>query len=92
MILESDFLNDRQVEDLQMMAEIVNALAISDGFSDLDSCLKKHPKRLSAYTRYAAAALQAMRHVQGHPVQPVDEAEEIIGTIRTIIQGGCDDS
>ena len=52
MILESDFLSDRQVEDLQMMAEIVNAMAISDGFLDLDSCLKKHPTRKATYTRY----------------------------------------
>ncbi len=49
MIIESNFLNDRQVEDLQMTAEIINEMAISDGFKNLDACLEKHPENLDVY-------------------------------------------
>ena len=74
MVEESNFLSDRQVEDLQMVAEITNEMAVSDGFLNLDDCLKIHPKRLTTYNRYAFAALHAMRRVQGYPAQPdVDE-------------------
>jgi hypothetical protein len=63
--VEHNFLDDRRIEDLQMIAEIVSAMAMSDGFPDLDTCLKKHPRRLDTYNRYAFAALGAMRRVQG---------------------------
>ena len=66
MVGESNFLNDRQVEDLQMVAEIINAMVLSDGFLNLDTCLKKYPDRLDTYNRYAIAALSAIRRVQGH--------------------------
>jgi len=78
MIIESNFLNDRQVEDLQMMAEIINAMAVSDGFPNLDACLEKHPGHLDIYNRYASVALQAMRRVQGH-------------TAPMVIKGGLSD-
>jgi len=78
MIIESHFLNDRQVEDLQMIAEIVNAMAISDGFPDVEACSRKYPQRLSAYRRYAGVALQAVRRVQGYSIQlQVDGPEEV---------------
>ena len=60
-----DCLTEGQIEDLQMMAEIVNAMALADGFLNLDACLAKHPERKDIYNRYASAALQAIRHVQG---------------------------
>jgi len=63
--VDFDFLNDRQIEDMQMMAEIMGAMAVSDGFPDLQACLAKHPECKETYNRYASAALQAMRHVQG---------------------------
>jgi hypothetical protein len=65
MVVESSFLTDRQVEDLQMISEIINAMVVSDGFQNLDMCLKKHPERLDTYNRYAMAALSAVRRVQG---------------------------
>ena len=67
MVIESNFLSDRQVEDLQMIAEIINAMAVSDGFLNLDSCLEKHPQNLDVYNRYATVALHAVRRVQGYP-------------------------
>ena len=66
MVSESNFLSDRQVEDLQILAEITNEMAVSDGFHNLDACLEKYPDRLNFYNRYAVAALQAMRRVQGY--------------------------
>ena len=63
--MDFEFLNDRQIENMQMMAEIMGAMAVSDGFSDLQACLAKYPERKETYNRYATAALQAMRHVQG---------------------------
>ncbi len=70
-------LDERQAEDIQMMAEIVNAMVIADGFQSLDSCLDKHPDRLDTYTRYASAALRAVRYVQGFPIQIIiDDSEE----------------
>ena len=51
MIIESNFLNDKQIEDLQMMAEITNAMAVSDGFLNLDACLEKCPENLNVYNR-----------------------------------------
>ena len=97
MILETDIFDDHQVEDLQMMTEIIHAMAIADGFSNLDACLEKHPKKIKLYHRYASAALQAMRRVQGHIVQfGADEfdaeAEAAIFTTPKIIQGGLADS
>jgi hypothetical protein len=74
MVGESNFLNDRQVEDLQMMAEIINEMAVSDGFPNLDACLKKHPDRFGTYNRYAAAALGAVRRVQGYSVRIISDA------------------
>lgn len=53
---------------MQMTAEIINAMAVADGFSNLDACLAKHPKRIETYNRYASAALRAVRHVQGKSV------------------------
>jgi hypothetical protein len=69
MVRESDFLNDRQVEDLQMVVEITNEMALFDGFPNLASCLEKYPQRLDVYNRYAIAALRAMRRVQGYSTQ-----------------------
>jgi hypothetical protein len=69
--VEYNFLNDRQTEDMQMLAEIINAMAGADGFRNLEACLKKHPKRLNIYSRYASAALRAMRRVQGIPMSIV---------------------
>ena len=63
--MDFECLNDRQVEDMQMTAEIINAMAVADGFPNLDACLAKHPKRIETYNRYASAALRAVRHVQG---------------------------
>ena len=80
MITESNFLNDRQVEDLQMVAEITNAMAVSDGFPNLDACLKKFPQRLDIYNRYAIAALQAMRRVQGYTTGDGTKEPSVIGT------------
>jgi hypothetical protein len=65
MIIESNFLTERQIEDLQVMAEIINAMAVADGFLNLDACLKKHPERLDIYNRYAVTALNAVHRVQG---------------------------
>jgi len=71
------FLDERQAEEIQMMAEIVNAMVVADGFQNLDSCLDKHPDRLDTYTRYASAALRAVRYVQGFPMQIIiDDSEE----------------
>lgn len=69
-------LDERQAEDIQMMAEIVNAMVIADGFQNLDSCLDKHPDRLDTYTRYASAALRAVRYVQGFPIQIIIDDSE----------------
>lgn len=86
--MEIDFLNEQQIEDLQMMAEIINAMAVADGFADLDSCLKKHPERKETYNKYALAALKAMRRVQGHD----DKFERSEAAMRTIIEGDSEDS
>ena len=97
MILETDIFDDRQVEDLQMITEIIHAMAMSDGFPNLDACLEKHPKRIKFYQRYASAALQAMRRVQGHIVQAgadafdIETEVEILPTPR-IIKGGLADT
>ncbi len=69
MVGESNFLSDRQVEDLQMVTEIINELAFSDGFPNLDACLKNYPDRLETYNRYAIAALNALRRVQGYSAE-----------------------
>jgi len=71
MVVESNFLNDRQVEDLQMIAEIINAMALSDGFPNLDACLKRYPDRVDTYNRYATAALSAVRRVQGYSARMI---------------------
>jgi len=76
MVGESNFLSDRQVEDLQMVAEITNAMALSDGFPNLEACLKKYPHRLDTYNRYATAALSAMRRVQGHPARFIGDVTD----------------
>ncbi len=75
--MDFKFFNERQIEEIQMMAEIVNAMAIADGFSSLDSCLGKHPNRLDTYTRYASSALRAVRDVQGFRMQIfIDDADD----------------
>jgi hypothetical protein len=75
--VDFNFLNDQQVEDLQMLAEIIDEMARADGFANLDACLKKHPKRLQTYNRYATAALAAMRRVQGRLInQSLSESDE----------------
>lgn len=63
--MDLEYLDARQIEDIQMTAEIVNAIAVSDGFVNLDACLQGHPDRKDTYHRYASAALQAIRRVQG---------------------------
>ena len=63
--MDLESLNERQIEEMQMTAEIINAMAVADGFLNLDACLAKHPERKETYNRYASAALQAMRRVQG---------------------------
>ena len=55
--MDLECLNDRQIEDMQMAAEIINAMAVADGFSNLDACLAKHPKRIETYNRYASAVV-----------------------------------
>jgi hypothetical protein len=66
--VDLESLNERQIEDMQMTAEIINAMAVADGVPNLDACLAKHPTRIELYNRYASAALRAVRHVQGKPV------------------------
>jgi hypothetical protein len=63
--VDLESLNERQIEEMQMTAEIINAMAVADGFLNLDACLAKHPERKETYNRYASAALQAIHHVQG---------------------------
>ncbi len=94
MVGESNFLSERQIEDLQMLAEITNAMAASDGFQNLDACLEKNPKRLNIYNRYATAALRAMRRVQGYVAEIMtDELPTGAGvTIATVTKGGRADT
>jgi len=75
--MDSKYLSERQIEEMQMTAEIIEAMARADGFSNLDACLKKHPNRLETYNKYATAALAAMRRVQGHLInQTLSESDE----------------
>ncbi|NCC04314.1 MAG: hypothetical protein EOM37_09795 [Proteobacteria bacterium] len=72
-----EILDERQAEEIQMLTEIINTMAAVDGYSSIDACLKDHPDQLDTYTRYASAALRAMRYVQGFPVQIIiDDSEE----------------
>jgi len=98
MIENTNFLSDRQIEDLQMMAEIINAMAVSDGFPNLDACLAKHPEHLDVYNRYATVALRALRSFQGHATQAGGDELKIkskattpTGMVAKLIKGGATD-
>jgi hypothetical protein len=51
-----------------MITEIINEMALSDGLVDLETRLQTQTARLSFYSRYASAALRAVRRVQGDSV------------------------